>query len=670
MNIVKNNLLLIILILVSIPSFTLAMTANDSASFNLYNGKYAYGTNMGYYGSHLTDQNVAELAYNAGARTIRVSLPDWLITGSGVDARKTAFEYYKNLGMTDLTAFLGEPNTNGTDNRETKIFPGAGERAKTFKGLYEPIWLDAGKTQINPANTYASYVYKTVKNYGQYVKFWEIVNEPDFTYGPHGWQDKSADPKSWWDVNPEPEDLTNLKAPIQYYIRELRVAYDVIKTLDPGDYVATGGIGYPSFLDALMRNTDNPVDGSVTTEYPLKAGAYFDVLSFHTYPMYDLHKWDNATGGFIYSRHSDAAVDTHLKYQIEHNTILEKYGYNGSTYPRKQWLVTETDVPQATVGTDWGGIGYSNSYLIKAHVLGQVNGIMQTYKYGMGQNSTSTDSFNKMGLYGDISSSNTTVSNAPKTEQYKAQKTLSDLLYGKKYSSAKTSQLNLPSTIRGAAFEGDDGKYVYVLWAKTTTDSSESASANYTFPFTFTGGRAEWDYSSTGSKPSVSNQIVNVTSSPSFFIETSSSGSGSNSNNNPIYVNPTDRPITPTYTEPYTTPTYIQNYNQIPTPSYTSPVYTNPTSYYQNTNTQTNTNFQANINSGYVLTNRIATTAPILNIRKTAAGKLYARIGYGATGTVVENMYLNKVLWHKVNFDQGVTGWVHSRYVKNIAPLK
>src|SRR5574343_143774 len=335
MNKINKYIILGVLSLSLLPATqVLAMTANDSNSFNLYAGKYAYGTNMGYYGSHFTDQKVADLAYNAGARTIRVSLPDWLITGYGVDARQDAFEYYKNLGMTDLVAFLGEPNTNGTDNRETKQFPGASERAKTFKGLYEPIWLDAGKTQINPNNTYASYVYKTVKNYGQYVKFWEIVNEPDFTYSSHGWQDKSADGKSWWNVNPDPEDLTNLKAPIQYYIRELRVAYDVIKTLEHGDYVATGGIGNPSFLDALMRNTDNPVDGSVTSEYPLKAGAYFDVLSFHTYPMYDLHKWDNAKGGFIYSRHSDAAVDAHLKYQTEHNTILEKYGYNGSTYPR------------------------------------------------------------------------------------------------------------------------------------------------------------------------------------------------------------------------------------------------------------------------------------------------------------------------------------------------
>ena len=184
-------------------------TANGFSSYIPYTGNYGFGTNMGYYGQQFTDQDIAQLSYNAGARTVRLSLPDWLITGYGTNARRSAFQYYQSIGLKDLTVFLGEPNDptthagTGTDDRDMTVFPGADTHAQTFKGLYEPIWLDAAKTKINPANTFALYVYNTVSTYGANVKFWEIINEPDFTYGSNGWADKSQS-TSWWNVNPSP----------------------------------------------------------------------------------------------------------------------------------------------------------------------------------------------------------------------------------------------------------------------------------------------------------------------------------------------------------------------------------------------------------------------------------------------------------------------------------
>jgi hypothetical protein len=656
MKTVNSQLFLLSLSLFLInPSIMLASNAHDWNSSRQYSGDYAYGTNMGYYGGNLKDQDIADLAYNAGARTIRVSLPDWLITGYGINSRIDAFQHYKNLGMKDITAFVGEPNTgtngaSGNDNRETIQFPGASERAKTFKGIYEPVWLDANKTQVNPANTFADYLHKTVKTYGSYVKFWEVVNEPDFTYSPHGWQDKNSDPKSWWNVNPSPEDLPNLGAPIQYYIRQLRVAYDVIKTLNPDSYVAVGGIGYPSFLDALMRNTDNPVDGSVSAQYPLKAGAYFDVLSFHTYPMYNLHKWDNAKGGFVHSRHSDAALDAHFKYQTEYAEILAKYGYNGSTHPQKKWIVTETDLPQATVGTDWGGVTESNNYLMKMHIMSQANNILQTYKYGLGQNGQSTDVFNRMGLYGDISPSSTTVSNAPKTEQYKAQKTLSELLYGKKYDPIKTSQMNLPSTIRGGAFKGTDGRYTYALWAKTNTDLVESASALYTFPFNFNGSRREWDYSATRTEVTSGNTVT-LSSSPSFFVE-----------NNTTNANPIVTPNIP-YT-PYIAPMQPAQILNTSTQYYTQPSIQNnqpsiTTSFPANTNNRTQAITQINKKTNIVV------TASRLNVRQSPNGRALYVVQRGSEGWVVESRMHQRNVWYRVLFDDMKTsGWIHGRYAR------
>ncbi len=601
-------------------------TANDMNSYIPFVGTYDFGSNMGYYGSQFTDQDIAQLAFNSGSHTIRPSLPDWLITGYGATSRVSAFQYYQSLGMKDVTVFVGEPNEptthagTGPDDRETTIFPGATERAKIFKGLYEPIWLDTGKTQINPANTFAHYMYTTVHTYGQYVKFWEIVNEPDFTYGSNGWADKSQ-ATSWWNVNPNPEELTNLKAPIFYYIRELRVAYDVIKTLQPHEYVATGGLGYPSFLDALMRNTDNPVDGSVTVQYPQKGGAYFDVLSFHSYPMYSLRHWSNAIMDFVYTRHSDGAVDVFFGAKNDFDVVLKKYGYDGTTYPQKQWISTETDIPQQSVSDVWGSQDSADNYIMKVHILAQTHGISEIYKYGLGESGSVSSGFDVTGVYGNLTPSSTTIANAPKTEQFKATKTLDDVLYGKTYDANKTLQLNLPSGVRGVAFRDVGGVYTYALWAVTSIDKSESASISYTFPFSFSGMRREWDFSSTNQSTPAGQTII-LSGSPSFFTETSAVVSQNNNNTNyyvPPYVyNP---PVVHTYVSSAAVP--IQH------------------------------TFA-----------KISTVATGLNVRMLPFGKIVARVPYGTRGFMIEQKTVSDVTWMKVAFENGVGGWVSARYIQ------
>ena len=695
-------------------------TANDFSMYVPYTGIYDYGSNMGYYGTQFKDQDVAQLAWNAGSHTVRPSLPDWLITGYGVDSRITSFQAYQQIGMRDLTAFVGEPNdpavngTSGPDDRETMVFPGADEAAHTFKGMYEPIWLDAAKTQINPANTYANYIYKTVKEYGPYVKFWEIVNEPDFTYGSNGWADPSS-PTSWWNVNPSPDELGNLKAPIFYYVRELRVAYDVIKTLQPNEYVATGGIGYASFLDAVLRNTDNPVDGSVTAQYPLKGGAYFDVLSYHVYPMYDMRHWDNVNEQFVYTRYSDSALDSYLQAKTDFQTVLTKYGYNGSTYPNKQWIVTETDLPQATVDGQWGTADSARNYIVKAHILGQANGILQMYKYGLGESDdNSNPEFNVMGVYGDLSPATTTVANAPKTDEFKAVKTLSDALYGKTYDASRTAQLNLPATIRGVAFKDASGNYTYALWAVTSVDESEAASATYTFPFAFSGTRRDWDYSSTGISPAV-GQTVSLTGSPSYFLANAGTATtGTTGTTTTTYVPPFTpiQPIPPIVLNApvvsagpdvtvalgtASSPTallvgsgrgvnaYIARFawTQVAGPS--QAVISTPTA--------SSTNIVAPAAGSYVFRltatdanglsasddvtvtvtgaqpasssfTRVTVTARSLNVRATPAGTILSRMPYGHKGLVTAQSAVNGTTWDQVLYDTGVSGWSSSLYLQ------
>lgn len=512
--------------------------ANSFRNVTEYKGLYGYGNNLGYYdGSKLTNQNLGLLASLSGARSVRPFLPDSKIS-LDPNFAIADFNYFKSVGIINLTAFIGQPtvpNTNGApstspDNRDTTKFPGCTERSKTFKGQYLPIWLDAAKTKINPANTFAAYMYKTVSIYGQFVSFWEIWNEPDHTTTGNGWDPSS--PLYWGKVDPRPQDLDNLYCTVEVYNRLCRVSYDVIKTLYPNALVCPGGLGNTSFADAMLRNTDNPgssypqyggtgVAGSITAAFPLRGGAYVDGWSFHDYPHNKLDYWDNANGGSVkYARYSDFMADYHIKTKTDFEVVLAKYGYDGKTFPKKTFIFTETDCARATVGTYFGSVDASVNYIMKCHIMSQMNGIVQGYKYGLGEGgdnyTTSTNIFNFMGVYGNFKDPNVTVANATKNAQWKATATLTALLYGKKYNAASTISLNLPSTIRGGVFTDDAGKSTAVIWAVTKTDLSEIAAANYSFPTAVTGNRYEWDFSITN-KTSTYTQSVNLTGFPSFF---------------------------------------------------------------------------------------------------------------------------------------------------------
>ncbi|MGZ3991420.1 MAG: PKD domain-containing protein [Flavisolibacter sp.] len=502
--------------------------ANHFSAYLPYEEHYRYGMNPGYYGGNWSTQNIVALSIGdpaagvggMGAKSFRVPLYDDFLTTYGITNLLGDYQYMTGLGAGEITAFIGHPHPS---HQLDTTFPGSPEKSKVFAGMYEPIWLDAAHTQVNPANTFAKYLFDVVKTYGQYVKFWEVVNEPDFTYSPAGWYGdaKPVIPGSWFDHNPTPAELENFRAPIFYYIRMLRVSWEVIKTLSPQSYVCTGGIGYKSFLDALLRNTDNPVDGSVSADFPEKAGAYFDILSFHNYPMFQLKYWDAASGTTKYNRHSDAAVNAFLDVRSNMDSILKLYGYDGNTYPRKQYICTETGVSRIMGGQDWGSNEGQKNYMIKAQVAAQKSGIKQTYWFQLGDGPSPTEQFDQMGLYNYFGQDKPYA--VKPTDQGIALKTTSGLLYGKTFDPIQTDSLHLPSTVDGGAFKGTDGNFVYVLWAKTTTDLSESVSANYSFPRNLGQGnvvRMEWNYADADTSSIIPGNNIVLTASPSFFTPT------------------------------------------------------------------------------------------------------------------------------------------------------
>lgn len=530
-----TKLLTLLLMVCTVPAFAqINYSANDHGRVPAYNGFYRYGTNGGAYGSTWNDGSIADIAAGnplknvkgVGSKTFRPKLPENFLEEWGYDIRVAEFTHYATLGVDDNTVFLETPSEAHRDpNTYTQDCgtPGQIEQSKVFKNLYEPIW-DGGAngTPVNDNNYYALYVYKTVIRYKNYTKFWEIVNEPDQTHG-------GADAADWFTKSPAPCDLYNLKAPIYYYVRMLRISYEVIKSIDPDAYVAPGGLGFASFLDLILRTSDNPVDGSVNAQYPLKGGAYFDAMSFHGYPHFKLQTWNNQVNGFVYRRHSDAAVEELIRVKKEFDDVLNAKGYNGITYPKKVTICTENNISRKAIEQWIGGEDVAKNYMIKTAIESQKNDIVQNYMFVLGDEKhewETTDPFHLMGMYKKLEGQGPINTGGVYKQQYSstgiAHKTTSDLLLGFRYDASRTAGLNLPSNVKGGAFRNSVGKYVYVLWARTSVDNSEAASAAYSFPAGLTSGNVEieyWDHTNTGYSAIISSSNIQLSGTPVFLSE-------------------------------------------------------------------------------------------------------------------------------------------------------
>ncbi len=501
-------------------------TANDLVI--PYEGHFGYGSNLGYY-PPLTTEELGDLAFGnaqneiegAGITTLRSALFGHFQEDWGYDFRIPTFEYYQSLGDTDHVLFLGYPPEK---YRDTTFYCDT-MRSELYANLYEPIWDDGlNGTPVNEDNYYANYVYKTVTLYKDYVKFWEVWNEPDYSFSAssiHGQEEEN----SWWNKNPNPCDY-DIHAPIFHYIRMLRISYEVIKSIDEGLYVAIGGIGYPSFLDAVLRNTDNPNNGSISEDFPLGGGAYFDVLSYHVYPHIDgsLRTWNNQKRQFDYMRNSDEAVKGVIDLRDRFREVLFDYGYNGNIYPRKEWIITESNVPRKPLNGGFGSDEVQRNFIVKALVESQKNDIKQFHIFTLGDKWDEADAQNKydeyqiMGLYDRLINRN--VSEVELNDVGIAYRTCARLLHKKRFAPNLFQDLLLPPTVNGGVFTSDYGKKVYVLWAVATQDQSEQA--NYTLNLSKQTGTKKfiqhyWHSSERGDSVIVSGQQIQLNSTPIFL---------------------------------------------------------------------------------------------------------------------------------------------------------
>ena len=495
-------------------------TANQQVT--PYHGPYRAGINMGYYPGW-TNQSLADIAAGnpalgipgIGARTNRLGLPEIVLDYFGYGLLTDDIQHWKSLGMNEFTAF-----TNGATwphQDKTQYCPG--QFSPLFANMYTPIW-DGGAngTPYNDNNYYAAYMYKVVSQYKDDVRFWEVWNEPGFDFANLGWRGPDY-PGNWWLEGPQPCDYI-LRAPIYNYIRALRISWEVIKTVDPDSYVCISGVGYLSFLNAVLRNTDNPNKGDVSADYPLLGGAYFDCVAIHSYPHFDGSTTNYGAGFF--ERHSDQAADGVAKVVDDYQGILDQYGYDGVTYPKKEWICTEINSPrEAFNGEFFAGHDAQINHMMKAQMVAKIKGVHQLNSFQLIDQETEEDAsyeFHLMGMYQKMD--NTPVYQQVVNDLGKAMKTMTDLVFDTQYDSVRTAAMNLPAGVRGHAWKRPNGTYLYSLWAKTTEDMSEAAAATYSFPASFNINNwkfYDWEYGYTSATSQVSGQNILLNARPVFF---------------------------------------------------------------------------------------------------------------------------------------------------------
>ena len=451
----------------------------------VYTPDFRAGTNMKF-ADGWTDEQLADIAggnvetniSGVNAKTARTSLPEFFTDFWGTDIQTKTFEHYKNIDLQEILLTVGDPTKS---HQDPNLYCYA-KQSLLFKNMYQDIWKDNadGTVAVNDSNYLAKYLFNMVKTYKNTVKFWEIWNNPGWDEeGRYGYEIKGQ-AHNWWENNPDPCEL-GAKAPVQHIVRMMRIAYEVIKSQDSTAFVTMSAASFPSFLDAICRNTDDPINGAVTKQYPLSGGAYFDALTYSVFPHIDgaVYNYDNTINGFVYHRNSDVAAGDIVTHKNALTDVLKNYGYDGKVFPLKKVLISEINVPRNALGPiQWGSDELQKNFVLKSYITAASNGILQMHIKDIFEDSSITE-YNPekvMGLYKKLDKK-------PFEQTLNVEgiafKSISEILYGAAFDSVRTKALNFPTDVRGAAFKNKSGKYTYAIWAVITGDQNEYAQTKY-----------------------------------------------------------------------------------------------------------------------------------------------------------------------------------------------
>lgn len=452
---------------------------------------FSHGINYGYVPG-ITNEENAILASRAGIDSARLSLPEGFLETWGYDIEVANNQKYIQDGIIDNVVFLSAPSAAHS------TAPQGGNLAEYIpQNLYEPIFLADGS--VNPQNYWALYVEKTVDTYKDYIKVWSVWNEPD-------WVSDYNVTLTWGQSPPTKDQLPRFNGSIFDYVRMLRITSEVAKKVDPQAKIAVGGLGYATFLSAVLRYTDNPADGSVTADYPNTGEHWFDVVDMHYYPVFSPGSSDAGVDGFLAQRDAFAAA------------------LSAANASPKGWLVTETGAPHAAFGSTQGSPAYARDYYVKVMTVAQRERMMGVHWFMLSDGATPpTDTFGAMGLYQSLSGV-TDVNAAVKTETGIAAATLGHALSDARFDPDATTALGLPTGVEGVAFQrAGTAKRAIVLWARAT-GMTEDGAATVEVPAGGAYTALAWDASANNDQgttltPSGGKITVSLTPSPTILVE-------------------------------------------------------------------------------------------------------------------------------------------------------
>ena len=424
--------------------------------------KFLMGANTNNVDDNWDSQKISKLAVKAGLSTQRKEFSEETLTKKGYDSEIQNLNYAITLGQTDLIGFLTNPTKNhSTSETDNKRYPPG--------NLYTDIFIiEDNIKKVNPQNYWAYHVFQTVNKYQQYIKIWEIWNEPDFT-------NNLNYIKEWNNRPPLDKELINWHGSIYHFIRLLRISYEVIKFIDKDAFVAIGGITQPYFFKWILNNTDNYLEeGKVSKEYPYYGGAYFDCVSFHEYPHQNIT--DIQSDEFIYDKGSDILIKKFITAKKNLEYYLNLYKFDDVTYPKKLFVSSTTGVASYSIDELIGGEEVRQNFLLKLPFYSMENNIRQIHFESVVDKNLH-NIFSKMGDYENVASE--TLETAKMKNSTKTRLTLNKLNIEKlRFDKEKTEEFRkkLPNDVYGIVLsayfvkENEDHfyNYVYAVWLKCT----------------------------------------------------------------------------------------------------------------------------------------------------------------------------------------------------------
>ena len=473
---------------------------------NSDNLQYRLGNGLGYIGNGWDDARMSNLSRKVGYDTQRKKLPEDHFKNWGYGIELGDAKINTQLRILDVVGYLATPtkehSSNVSSNSEL-CYPA---------NLYMPIFLTNGS--VNPENYWAYYVNQTVSIYKDHIKIWEIWNEPDYTQN----HDQVG---NWYTSPPNPNILTHWYGTIFQYIRLIRITYEVAKKADPNCFVTAGGLGYPEFLDAILRYTDNPEDGTITADYPYKGGAYFDCDAYHQYPKFGVK--DLETEESYDDNGSDTLAKKVVILKKNHEYILKKYGFDGTHYPKKLFINTETGLRSEKTNNEIGGDLVRRNWILKLALFSIEYDVKQTHMLVLSDDGKGVGDFSNLGQFKSIEEGFTHLKSSSR-----GRLVLQMIHFGKfEYDKEKTKEflVNLPEGTTGIVLkrklpkEDEEefySEYIYSAWIfcekeEVSGEIDYKLNSEFAHPLLF-----DWK----GNQKNVENDsIIKLSSTPVFLIE-------------------------------------------------------------------------------------------------------------------------------------------------------